>query len=206
MHRIVIADDHPLVLQGIRQILEETHDMKVVGQASSGTEALSLIARTDPHLVLMDIRMPGLDGLACLDRIRKKHPSVKVIMLSASTDEAQVTAALKRGATAYIVKNIDPIDLPSAIRQAHRQTVFQLVGEVLEQNGNCAAPDLTERELTILSAMARGLSNQAISKELWVTEKTVKFHLTNIYRKLGVTSRTAAACYAHQQGLVESTV
>jgi DNA-binding NarL/FixJ family response regulator len=206
MHRIVIADDHPLVLQGIRHILEETDDMKVVGEASSGTEALSLIARTDPHLVLMDIRMPGLDGLACLDRIRKKHPSIKVIMLSASTDEEQIAAAFKRGATAYIVKSIDPNDLPSAIRQARRQTVYQPVGELLEQNGNGAAPDLTERELTILGAVARGLSNQAISKELWVTEQTVKFHLTNIYRKLGVTSRTEAARYAHQQGLVESTV
>ena len=202
--KILIADDHPLVLQGIRSALEEVDDMDVVAEAHCGSEVMTLVARTKPQLVLMDIRMPGLDGLACLERIRKRHPSVKVVMFSGSSDRDQISAAFRRGAMAYIVKSVNPVDLPSAIRQAHDQTVFHPVtgGEPASEESD----ELTDRELTILRAVTRGLSNRDIGKELWVTEQTVKFHLTNIYRKLGVRGRTAAARYAHQHGLVESCV
>jgi DNA-binding NarL/FixJ family response regulator len=163
------------------------------------------VARTNPDFVLMDIQLAGMDGLTCLDRIRKRHPAVKVIMFSASESRDHVEAALRRGAVAYIVKSVKPVDLASAIRQAHDQTVYHAYGLELSRRADGAALDLTEREVTMLTAVARGLSNQAISKELWVSEQTVKFHLTNIYRKLGVRNRTAAARLAHEQGLVDSS-
>jgi DNA-binding NarL/FixJ family response regulator len=149
--------------------------------------------------------MPQLDGLACLDRLRKHHPSVKVIVLSVFSDAEQIERALKRGACGYIVKSVNPLDLPAAIRQAYEGTVYHALGlPEVEEDETAKAAGLTEREIGILKAVARGLSNQAIGRGLWVTEQTVKFHLTNIYRKLGVANRTEAARYAYQNGLVES--
>ena len=149
--------------------------------------------------------MPGMDGLVCLDQIKKRHPEIKVIVLSASTDQKLIENVLKRGASAYIVKSVNPIDLPSAIRQALEETVYTAIG-LSEDTATTAAQSagLTARELAILTALAQGKSNAAIAKELWVAPQTVKFHLTNIYRKLGVANRTEAARYAYQQGLVES--
>ena len=154
--------------------------------------------------MLLDLRMPQMDGLTCLTKIRKEFPDMKVAMLSVSQDPELIQTALKRGANAYIVKSIDPDDLAGALRQALEGNVFTTAG-ITEDPGERAAKDagLTERELGIVRAVARGLSNEAISKELWVAEQTVKFHLTNIYRKLGVTNRTEAARYAFEQGLVE---
>jgi DNA-binding NarL/FixJ family response regulator len=151
--------------------------------------------------------MPHVDGLTCLDQIRKRYPKVKVIVLSVFSDSEHIEAALKRGASGYIVKSVNPLDLPSAIRQAVEGTVYHALGlPEVDETTTAKAAGLTEREIAILKAVARGLSNQAIGKELWVTEQTVKFHLTNIYRKLGVANRTEAARYAYQNGLVESPV
>jgi len=199
--RVLVADDHPLVIIGIRDALAAADDMEIVAEAATGPQALSLVARTKPQVVLMDIRLPGLDGLACLERIRSDHPTVKVLMCSASTDAEQIAAAFRLGAIAYIVKSVNPVDLPSAIRQACDQTVFQSFG-LRGDGGQAGALDLTERERTILTAVARGLSNKAIAAELWVTQQTVKFHLSNIYRKLEVGNRTAAARVAREHGLV----
>jgi DNA-binding NarL/FixJ family response regulator len=130
---------------------------------------------------------------------------VKVVILSAFSDTEHIQAAFQRGATAYIVKSVNPVDLPSALRQALDQTVYQgvrVIGDMGGQAGDSIG--LTEREMSMLKALARGLSNQAISKEFWVTEQTVKFHLSNIYRKLGVANRTEAARFAYERGLVES--
>jgi DNA-binding NarL/FixJ family response regulator len=201
--RILIAEDHPLVVCGVRDALSVADDMEVVADAGTGPQALSLISRTNPDIVLMDIRLPGLDGFSCLERIRSDHPTVKVIICSASSEPDQIAAAFRLGATAYIVKSVKPVDLPSAIRQAHEQSVYQAFG-VTPKNGDTESLDLTEREQTILGCMARGLSNKAIGGELWVTEQTVKFHLTNIYRKLGVSNRTGAARVAREHGLVAS--
>jgi len=203
--RVVIADDHKLIVEGIKRALAEADDFEVVGEANSGSQVLPLVARTSPDLVLLDLRMPGADGLTCLSRIRKQHPSVKVVVLSVSTDESVIQTALKRGASAYIIKSISPIDLPSALRQAMEGTVYSAIGMPDPANPARAA-GLTERETAILTALARGLSNEAIGKELWVAEQTVKFHLTNIYRKLGVSNRTEAARLAYQHGLVESPI
>jgi DNA-binding NarL/FixJ family response regulator len=203
--RVVIADDHRLIVDGIKRSLEASGDFEIVGEASSGSQVLPLVARTNPDLVMLDLRMPGADGLTCLSRIRKQHPNVKVVILSVSTDENVIQTVLKRGASAYIVKTINPIDLPSVLRQAMEGTVYSAVG-LPERNDPARAAGLTERETAILTALARGLSNEAIGKELWVAEQTVKFHLTNIYRKLGVSNRTEAARLAYQQGLVESPI
>jgi DNA-binding NarL/FixJ family response regulator len=203
--KVLLADDHRLILSGIRRALEEVEDIEVVGEAESGSQVLPLIHQTSPDLVLLDLRLPDMNGLACLDAIRKRYPEVKVVILSAFSDPEHIQAAFQRGATAYIVKSVSPVDLPSALRQALEDTVYQgvrVIGDV--GNGNGDGLGLTERELSMLKALARGLSNSAISKEFWVTEQTVKFHLSNIYRKLGVANRTEAARFAYERGLIES--
>jgi DNA-binding NarL/FixJ family response regulator len=202
--KVLVADDHPLVLSGIRRALEQADGIEVVGEASAGNQVLPLVGRTNPDLVLLDIRMPHFDGLACLDLIRKRHPDVKVVMLSAFSNPEHVQAALRRGASAYVVKAVSPLDLPAALRQAAEGTVFHAVGSP-ESGEDDGETGLTGRELTLLRAVAKGLSNQAIGKELWISEQTVKFHLRNIYRKLGVSSRTEAARYAYERGLVEAS-
>ena len=192
------------MVEGTKQALERAGGFDVVGEAVNGVQVLPLVRRLKPDLVLLDLRMPQMDGLTCLAKIRKEFPEVKVAILSVSQDPELIQTALKRGANAYIVKTIDPDDLPGALRQALDGNVFTTAG-LTEDPGERAAKDagLTERELGIVRAVARGLSNEAISKELWVAEQTVKFHLTNIYRKLGVSNRTEAARYAFEQGLVE---
>lgn len=202
--RVLIADDHQLMVQGTKQALEAAGGFEIVGEASNGAQVLPLVRRLKPDLVLLDMRMPQMDGLQCLAKIRKDFPDVKVAMLSVSQDPELIQTALKRGANAYIVKTVDPQDLPGALRQAMEGNVFTTVG-VSGDPGEQAAKEagLTDRELVIVRAVARGLSNEAIAKELWVAEQTVKFHLTNIYRKLEVSNRTEAARYAFEQGLVE---
>jgi two-component system nitrate/nitrite response regulator NarL len=202
--KVLIADDHPLVLAGIRKTLEEMSDLEIVGEAQNGSQVLPLIARTSPDLVLLDVRMPQLDGLACLDRIRRMYPEVKVVVLSASSDRTQIAAALRHGASGYVVKNIRAGDLAAAVHQAVDGTVFNVLG-VPGESAEAEDLGLTKREAAMLKALARGLSNRGIGKELWVTEQTVKFHLRNIYKKLGVSTRTEAARYAYEHGLVEST-
>jgi DNA-binding NarL/FixJ family response regulator len=192
------------MVEGTKQALERAGGFEVVGEASNGVQVLPLIRRLKPELVLLDLRMPQMDGLTCLAKVRKEFPDIKVAILSVSQDPELIQTALKRGASAYIVKTIDPEDLAAALRQAIDGNVFTTAG-VTEDPGERAARDagLTERELVIVRAVARGLSNEAIAKELWVAEQTVKFHLTNIYRKLGVSNRTEAARYAFEQGLVD---
>jgi DNA-binding NarL/FixJ family response regulator len=202
--RVLIADDHRLILEGIRRALSSVEDIEVVGEAQTGSQVLPLVLRTDPDVVLLDLRMPELDGLACLDAIRGRAPKVKVVVLSAFSDPEHIQSAFSHGATAYIVKSVNPVDLPSALRQAVEETVYRAAPVLDGSTGKRNDAGLTERELAMLKAVARGLSNQAIGKEFWVTEQTVKFHLTNIYRKLGVANRTEATRYAYQHGLVES--
>ncbi len=203
--RVLICDDHKLILDGIRRALEATDDLEVVGEAVKGGQVMPLVRRTQPDVVLLDLRMPEVDGLVSLDQIKRRYPHIKVIVLSVATDQKLIENVLKRGASAYIVKSVNPVDLPSAIRQAVDETVYTAIGLPDDSASSAVkATGLTDRELAILGALARGLSNAAIAKELWVAPQTVKFHLTNIYRKLGVANRTEAARYAYQQGLVAS--
>jgi NarL family two-component system response regulator LiaR len=203
--RVLLADDHRLIIESVRSALEDSGEFEVVGEAQNGSQVLALVKRTQPDVVVLDIRMPGMDGLVCLDQIKKRNPEIKVIVLSASSDQKLIENVLKRGASAYIVKSVNPVDLPSAIRQALDETVYTAIGLADDNAATAAkAAGLTSRELAILTALAQGKSNAAIAKELWVAPQTVKFHLTNIYRKLNVANRTEAARYAYQQGLVES--
>lgn len=203
--KVLLADDHRLMLQGIRAALAGAEGIEVVGEAHTGSQVLPLVGQTGADVVLLDIRMPQLDGLGCLERLRERFPEVKVVVLSLFSDAEHIQMALSRGAVGYIVKSINPLDLPAAIRQAVEGTVYHPLGlPEVDEASEARAAGLTERETAILKAVARGLSNQAIGRELWVTEQTVKFHLTNIYRKLGVRNRTEAARYAYQHGLVES--
>jgi NarL family two-component system response regulator LiaR len=204
--KILLADDHRLVLTGIRSALAGEEDIEIVGEASGGTEVLPLINRLHPDVALLDIRMPGMDGLALLELIKKRFPDVKVVVLSVYTDAEHIEAVLSRGASGYIVKSINPRDLAAAIRQAVNGTVFNTIGMPAPGATSTASTGLTERELMILRAVARGMSNRAIGRELWVTEQTVKFHLTNIYRKLAVANRTEAARAAYRLGIAESPV
>jgi DNA-binding NarL/FixJ family response regulator len=203
--RVLLVDDHRLMLAGVRAALEETDELVVVGEAREGKQVLPLIRQTHADLVLLDLRLPDMSGLACLDAIRKRHPEVGVVVLSAHGDSEHIDAAFEGGAIAYIIKSVDPVDLPSALQDALRASVDhgrRVFG--VQADGNRDDLGLTEREHSMLRALARGLSNQAISKEFWVTEQTVKFHLSNIYRKLGVSNRTEAARFAYERGLVES--
>jgi DNA-binding NarL/FixJ family response regulator len=201
--RVAIADDHQLTLEGVRRILDNDDGFDVVGTATSGSQVLPLMKRTQPDLLLLDIRLPGIDGITCLDLLRKNHPAIKVVMLSAYTGRDQVETALSHGASAYVAKTVNPGDLPAALRQVLDGTVYHAIGIAEDSPARDVDADLTERELSVLRALARGLSNKAIGHEFWVTEQTVKFHLGNIYRKLGVANRTAAVHYAHEHGLVQ---
>jgi DNA-binding NarL/FixJ family response regulator len=202
--RVVAADDHALILGGIAAALENDPGFELVGLAANGLEVMPLVERHKPDVVLLDVRMPRMDGLASLELLRKKYPEVKVVMISVGTDEEQITAALSRGAAGYIVKSINPADIPAALRQTVEQTVYNALIRSEQQPGRDA--NLTEREVAILRAVALGQSNKAIAKELWVTEQTIKFHLTNIYKKLGVTNRTGAARAAYRMGIAQSPI
>jgi DNA-binding NarL/FixJ family response regulator len=206
--KVLLADDHRLVLDSVRRTLERAGDMEIVGEATNGGQVLPLVRRTAPDVLLLDLRMPKVDGLTCLEQVRKHCPAVKVVVLSAFTDGERIQAALTRGATGYVVKSVNPDDLPAAVRHAVDGTFFGPVGAGSGDNDADAVVEagLTERELGILKALARGLSNHAIAKELWVSEQTVKFHLSNVYRKLGVANRTEAARFAYEHMLVESDV
>ncbi len=204
MLKVCIADDHLLILNAVGAALRDADDIEVVGKAQSGEEALALVEAHQPDLVLLDRQMPGLDGLSCLKTIKSRWPEIHVVMLSATEDAKQIAEALDAGASAYIGKRIGPADLASALRHVSAGVVYQRSAGAEEEATAASGPgeELTERERTMLEAVARGLSTKAISRELWITEKTVKFHLTNIYRKLGVHNRTGAMRYAFEHGLV----
>jgi DNA-binding NarL/FixJ family response regulator len=203
--KVLIADDHPLIISGIRRALEQGEGIEIVGEAHSATEVWHLIERRRPELVLLDLRMPGVAGTDCIKRIRDDWPDVKVVVLSACSDQPTIDGALIAGASAFVVKSVTPTDIASVIRQAVSGTVVHMspqrrVADPLPDEP--VGPALTERERVILDAVASGHTTAAISKELWVSEHTIKFHLTNIYRKLGVRNRAGAVRYALDNGLV----
>ena len=200
--RVLLADDQLVTLEGVRIVLESSDDISVVGQAGTPEELSSMVARTRPDVVLIDPQLCGDDDFGCIDVIRTQHREAKVVFFSMKSNIHHVQAALEAGAAAYIIKTIHPLDLVGALRQTLQRTVFHPRLSKTLQGENGSTDELTAREREILTAVARGLSNKAIGEEFWVTEQTVKFHLSNVYRKLGVPSRTAAVRYAHEHGLV----
>jgi DNA-binding NarL/FixJ family response regulator len=204
---VVIADDHPLMLAGIRRALERDESIEVVGEARSGPEVLDVIERSRPKVVLTDLQMPGTTGSELIEQIHTSWPEVRIVVLSVSDDQASINRSLEAGASAYIVKTAIPTEIAPVLSQAASGTVFQRVlcgtpaGNHAPES-ELAEVDLTERERTVLESIAAGMTTSAISRELCVSEHTVKFHLTNIYRKLGVPNRTAAVRYAIENHLV----
>ena len=201
---ILLADDHPVVLVGVRHTLEEDGGFTVVGEARTGPEVLPLVGQLGPKVVLLDLHMPGLDGLAALGRLRSRYPDVKVVMFSSATDVEQIEAAFLHGASGFVVKSVDARDLGSAIRQAVDGTAYHALGlPAITEESVATAAGLTARELEIVQAVADGLANKEIAGKLWVTEQTVKFHLTNVYRKLGIPNRTGLTRWVLNKGLQE---
>jgi DNA-binding NarL/FixJ family response regulator len=200
--KVLIADDHPLIIAGIRRTIEDLDDMQVVGEAHSGSELVQLIERRSPDVVLMDLRMPGVSGVEMIQLIRQRWPEVKAIVLSACDDRATIDSALHAGASAYVLKSAHTIDIASVLRQASSGAVFHAPAIPQARPGDAAdaGPSLTERERSILAAVASGMTTAAISRDLWISEHTIKFHLTNIYRKLGVANRAGAVRYALENG------
>ena len=202
--KLLIADDHKLMLAAVQAALAEATDIEIVGEAHSGSEVLPLVGRTTPEVALLDLRMPGMDGLRCLELLHERHPSVKAIVFSGNDEAAAVDAALARGAVAFIHKTIDPGDLAAVIRQAVAGNVFFAVDNRPAVDELHAEWDLTPRETEILLALAEGRSNKEIAGQFWLSEQTIKYHLTNIYRKLKVGSRTEAVRQAYEHGLIEN--
>jgi two-component system NarL family response regulator len=198
--KVLIADDDRMALELHRRVLERA-GMDVVGMTSEGAPVVSLALRRRPDVVLLALALHEPTGRSCLDALRDAQPHLCVVVINASASPYDIRAALARGARAYVVRRLNPVDLPATLRQAHDGTVFHLAGEIQAPDEALRLAGLTPRELEMLQAVARGLSNKAIGQELWVTEQTVKFHLGNLYRKLGVPNRTAAAGYAHAHGL-----
>jgi DNA-binding NarL/FixJ family response regulator len=201
--KVLIADDHRLMLEAIRLALADSEDIEIVGEATIGSQVLPFTGRMKPDVVLLDIHMPEMDGLTCLDLLRKRHPEVTIVMLSGHDEPETVRAALSRGAHTFISKQVDPRDLASAIRLAAEGAVYHaLTPNAAPTESEAQKVGITPSEQRVLEALARGLSNKEIAQELWLTQQTVKFHLTHIYRRLGVANRTEAVRYAYQHRLV----
>ena len=203
--RLIVGDDHALMRNAVRSTFECVEGVEIVGESDTGRGVLALARSVPADLVLLDLRMPGMDGLHCLDALRAHHPELKVVIFTAVDDPMCISEAMERGASGYVMKSVDPSDLAAVLRQICDGNMFRAVTNGgSDSSGAAAALGLTMKERKVLEALARGLSNRAIAQELWLTEQTIKFHLTNIYRKLGVTSRTEATRFAYEKDLVRS--
>ncbi len=220
--KVLIIDDHPLFRQGIRWSLEDSGDMEVVGEAENGQEAIKLTERLLPDVVLVDINLPGLNGLEVARVIKRRDPRIGIIVLSVYEDDDQLFQAIKVGAAAYSSKDVNPADLLRYIREVSRgkylinESVLakpHVASRVLHQFRELAATEdeqtsqlfapLTSREIEILDCIARGLSNKEIANELSISGQTVKNHITSILSKLQVNDRTMAVMFAIRQGWIK---
>jgi NarL family two-component system response regulator LiaR len=205
--RVLIVDDHAVVRGGLSKFLQMHKDIELVGEAENGAEAVRLTRQLQPDVVLMDLKMPEMDGVYATREIRTKHPNVRVLVLTSFADDNMVQGALQAGATGYLLKNVSGAELANAIRAANagRMTLSSEATEVLVHAAThplAPVDELTEREREVLALMVDGLSNQEIADRLFLSLGTVKFHAGNIYSKLGVESRVAAVTLAIQRRLV----
>jgi NarL family two-component system response regulator LiaR len=209
--RVLIVDDHAVVRQGLRTFLQTQDDVEIAGEAADGDEAVSQVRELVPDVVLMDLVMPKLDGIAAIREIRALSPSTKVLVLTSFADDDKVFAAVKAGAAGYLLKDVRPQELGDAIRTVNRGEALlhptvaaKLMQELAQSGRRQVSPDsLTDRELDVLRLIARGMSNKEIALELGVAEKTVKTHVSNILQKLHLADRTQAALYAVRERLVD---
>jgi two-component system, NarL family, response regulator LiaR len=207
---VVIVDDHTIVRQGLRTYLELQPDVLVVGEAANGSEAMALVKDNLPDIVLMDLVMPGMDGVDATRAITAMSPSTRVIVLTSFSEDEKVFASIKAGAQGYLMKDVLPSDLVAAIRTVNRgeaQLDPEIARKVMQEfaNPQPVAPkhDLTDRELEVLRLIAQGKSNKDISEDLVLSEKTVKTHVSNILQKLHLSDRTQAAVFALRQKIVD---
>ena len=203
--RVLVADDHPVVRSGIKGMLEPDPGFDVVGEASSGPEAVDLALREHPDVVLMDLQMPGLDGASATTQIKAQLPQTKVLVLTTYATDADIVRAIDAGAVGYLLKDAPHEDIARAVRAAARgeTTLAPAIAQRLMQRVRSAAGDaLSAREIAVLQLAARGLSNSEIAKELFVSTTTAKAHLVHIYAKLGVNDRTAAVTTALERGII----
>lgn len=211
--RILITDDHLIVRQGLRLILNTARDIELVGEAENGAEALQLTAAHQPHVILMDLRMPVMDGLTAIEQLRQQHPQVAVIILTTYNEDEMMLRGLQLGARGYLLKDTDRETLLHTIRAAARgESLFKpdVVQRALSVQAAAPSPrqktpvsdavQLTPRELEVLQAAATGERNKEIAVRLDISPRTVKAHLTSVYNKLGVDSRAAAIAIAAQKG------
>ncbi len=211
--RVLICDDHLIVREGLRLILETEAGFDLVGEASDGAQAIELAAELNPDVILMDLRMPGMDGLTAIEHLRQDHPDIAIVILTTFNEDDFMRKGLGLGARGYLLKDTDRGTLFNTIRAAARGETL-LKPEILETllGGDPRATksppsddiDLTERELEVLEAVARGDRSKEIAYRLGITERTVKAHLSNIYSKLGVDSRAAAVSEAMRRGWLEN--
>lgn len=210
MIKLLIADDHLIIRQGLRLILETEPDFELVGEASDGNEALTLCKKLKPDVVLMDLRMPNMDGLTAIEKLRAERPEIAVVILTTFNEDDLMYRGLQAGARGYLLKDTDRSTLFDTIRAATRgETLLkpEIMRRVLSQTNAPKATsseptNLTERELEVLEAVARGERSKEIAVQLGISERTVKAHLASIYSKLGVDSRAAAIAVAAQRGLL----
>ncbi|MFI7533815.1 response regulator [Streptosporangium sp. NPDC049376] len=211
MIRVLIADDHPVVRQGLRTFLALQDDLDVVGEAADGAEAVALTESLNPDVLLLDLKMPVLDGHGTLLRLRELGLSPRVLVLTSVGDRQDVAPAIRAGATGFLYKDVDPAALVQAIRAVSggqvllaaeaAEAMLTTPGAVPPRTAPAPTPSLTEREREVLALIASGRSNREIARELTVAEKTVKTHVSNVLMKLGVQDRTQAALYAVRHGL-----
>jgi len=204
MIRVVIADDHAVVRAGLAQLLATFADVELVGTASNGEEAVSLSAERTPDVVLMDLEMPIMDGIEATRQIRAAQPEVAVVVLTSFSDRERILSALDAGAAGYLLKDAEPDAIARAIEAAARGEAPLDPKAARALLSARRAPDpadaLSDREREVLAMVAEGLPNKLIAQRLGISEKTVKAHLTSVYRQIGVTDRTQAALWAQRHG------
>ena len=207
--RVLVADDHLVVRQGIQALLATEPDIEVVGEAENGQEAVTEVERLQPDVILMDLVMPEMDGIAAIRQITADQQEARILVLTSFAADDKVFPAIKAGALGYLLKDTGPHELVRAIRQVHRgesslspSIARKLLQEISgSQDRPLAADPLTDREVEVLRVLARGKSNQQIADQLVISEATVRTHVSNILSKLRLASRTQAALYALREGL-----
>ena len=205
MIRVLVVDDHPVVRGGLVGWLDAQQDLTVVGEAADGQEALALVATAEPDVVLMDLRMPRMDGVTATERLAARHPAVRVLVLTTYDTDADIVRAVAAGATGYLLKDTPLPQLADAVRAAARgETVLAppVAARLVSRLRAPAAEAPTAREVEVLAGVARGLTNAEIGRELFIGEATVKTHLLRVFAKLGVDDRTRAVMVAVERGLL----
>jgi two-component system, NarL family, response regulator LiaR len=209
--RVLITDDHRVVREGIASLMEEEEDIEVIGQAADGMEAVELMRIHHPDVILLDLVMPRMDGVTAIQEIIREYPQARILVLTSFAEDDKVYAAIQSGALGYLLKDSSAQELLEAIRRVYKGEAFlppiiarKLVRGISQPKEVPPVTSLTDRELSVLSLLAQGLSNKEIGEKLFISERTVYGHIGNILKKLGLSNRTQAALYAVRGGLAQT--